>query len=68
MENNSKKNTLWVVLGVILAVSAMCVAAYAIARKIGKKKAAALDEAEELPELDIADEETVEEDVAEVTE
>ena len=71
MENSNlvvvkKKNTVWKVIGVLLAVAALCVVAAKVYQKFFKKKktdaVADLAAAEELPEVEApeAEEEAVE--------
>ena len=56
-----KKNTVWKVLGILLAVAALCVAAVALYKKFFKKKQKELDEVAELELLDdVCDEDAFE--------
>ncbi len=52
-----KKNTIWKVLGILLAVAALCAAAVIIYQKFFKKKQQELDEVAELDLLDELSEE-----------
>lgn len=58
-----KKNTVWKVLGILLAIAAVCVAAVALYQKVFKKKKQELDEVAELELLDdVCDEDAFEAD------
>ena len=67
MENSNlvvvkKKNTFWKILGIILAVGALCLIAAKVYQKFFKKKCEECEapDEEDLPELDVAEEDEAE--------
>ena len=64
-----KKNKVWTVIGILLAIGAVCLVAAKLYQKFVKNKKAAeaeLDEADEPEALDCAEEAAVEEEAVEV--
>ncbi len=61
MENEKKSGIVWRVIGIVLAVAGLCLVAAKVYQKFIKKKKEALAEAEEILEIEGAEEEAAEE-------